>query len=81
MPLMRTVVPGASWVARARIWPAAPNWTTSMVETPSVTVASMRAGARPERVRRDDARTIWAWIVACSPLTSVRMSVRSPQVS
>ena len=52
-----------------------------MVETPSVTVASMRAGARPERVRREDARTIWAWIVACSPLTSVRMSVRSPQVS
>ena len=52
-----------------------------MVETPSVTVASMMAGARPERVRREEARTICAWMVACSPLASVRISVRSPQVS
>ena len=52
-----------------------------MVEAPSVTVASMRAGTRPERVRREVARTTWAWMVACSPSTRVRMSVSSPQVS
>ena len=61
--------------------PAAPKSTTSIWVVPSVMTASSRAGGRPERVRREDACSTWAWTVAASPSTRVLRSVSSPQDS